>query len=159
MDLLAPRVVTAAMKLRCLLLARKAMTNLDSVLKSRHHLADKDPSSQSCGFSGSHVWMWELNHKKSWALKNWWFWTVVLEKTLECPLDCQEIQPVHLKGNQSWIFIGRTDVESKLQSFGHLMRRADSLEKTLMLGKLEGRRRRKWQRMRWHHRLNGRGFG
>ena len=96
--------------------------------------------------------MWELDYKESWALKNWCFWTVVLEKTLERPLDCKEIQPVHLKGNQSWIFIGRTDTELKLQYFGHLMRRTDSLEKTLVLGKIEGGRRRGWQRTRW---LNG----
>ena len=74
---------------------------------------------------------------------------MVLEKTLESPLDCEEIQPVHPNGNQSWIFIGRTDAELKLQYFGHLMRRTDSLEKTLMLGKIEGRRKRGQQRMRW----------
>ena len=102
----------------------------------------KSPSSQSYGFSSSHVWMWELDYKESWALKNWWFWTVVLEKTLESPLDCKEIQPVHPEGNQSWIFIGRTDAEVETQYFGHLMWRTDSLEKTLMLGKIKGRRRR-----------------
>ena len=74
---------------------------------------------------------------------------MVLEKTLESPLDCKEIQPVHPKGNQSWVFIGRTDVEAETQYFGHLMRRADSFEKTLMLGKIEGRKRRGRQRMRW----------
>ena len=92
--------------------------------------------------------MWELDHKESWALKNWCFWTVVLEKT-ESPLDCKEIQTVHPKGNQSWIFIGRTDVEAETQYFGHLMRRADSFKKTPMLGKIEGGRRRGQQRMRW----------
>ena len=75
--------------------------------------ANKGPSSQSYGFSSSHVWMWELDYKESWAPKNWCFWTVVLEKTLGSPLDCKEIQPVHPKGNQSWIFIGRTDVEAE----------------------------------------------
>ena len=94
----------------------------------------------------------ELDYKESWAPKNWCFWTVVLEKTLESPLDCKEIQPVHPKGDQSWEFIGRTDVELKLQYFGHLMQRADSFEVTLMLGKTEGRRRRGRQRMR---RLDG----
>ena len=84
------------------------MTNLDSVLKNRHHFADKGPDSQSYGFSGSQVWMWELDHKESWVLKNWYFWTVVLEKTFESPLDCKEIQPVNPKGNQSCILIGRT---------------------------------------------------
>ena len=81
--------------------------------------------------------------------KNWCFWTVVLENTLNSPFDCKEIQPVHPKGNQSWIFIGRTDAEVKFQYFGHLMWRTDSLEKTLMPGKIKDRRRRGWQRMRW----------
>ena len=89
------------------------MTNLDSILKSRHYFANKGPCSQSYVFSCSHNWMWELDYKEIWVLKNWCFWTVVLEKTLESPLDCREIQPVHRKGNQSWIFIGRTDVEAK----------------------------------------------
>ena len=97
---------------RCLLLERKVMTNLDSILKSRD-ITNKGPSSQSYGFSSSHVWMWELHYKESWAPKNWCFWTVVLEKTLESPLDCKEIQPFHPKGNQSWVFIGRTDVEAE----------------------------------------------
>ena len=95
-------------------------------------------------FSSSHVWMWELDYKESWVLKNCCFWTVVLEKTLESPLDSKEIQSVHPKGNQSWIFIGRTDAEA-----GHLIQRTDSLEKTLMLGKTEGRRRRGQGRTRW----------
>ena len=81
--------------------------------KQRHYLANKGPSSQSYGFSSSRVWMWELDYKESWAPKNWCFWTVVLEKILESPLDCKEIQPVHPKGNQSWIFIGRIDAEDK----------------------------------------------
>ena len=97
---------------RCLLLGRKAMTNLDSILKSRD-TTNKGPSSQSYGFSNSHVWLWELDYKESWVPKNWCFWTVVLEKTLESPLDCKEMQPVHPKGNQSWIFIGRTDAEAE----------------------------------------------
>ena len=93
--------------------------------------------------------MWALDYKESWAPKNWCFWTVVLEKTLKSPVDCQEIQPVHPKGDQSWIFIRRTGAEAKTPIPGHLMQRTDSLEKTLMLGKIEGRRRRGWQRMRW----------
>ena len=93
--------------------------------------------------------MWELEYKESWVLKNWCFWTVVMEKTLESSLDCKEVQPVHPKGNQSWIFIGRIDAKPKLQYFGHLMWRPDSFEKTLMLGKIENGRRRRWQRMRW----------
>ena len=97
---------------RLFLLGRKAMTNLDSILKSRD-IANKGPPSQSYGFSSSQVWMWELAYKESWALKNWCFWTVVLEKTLEGPLDCKEIQPVNPKGNQSWMFIGRADAEAE----------------------------------------------
>ena len=90
--------------------------------------------------------MWELDYKESWALKSWCFWTVVLEKTLESPLDCKEIQPLHPKGNQSWVFIGRTDAEAETPI---LWLPDDSLEKFLMLGKTEVRRRRGQQRMRW----------
>ena len=119
----------------------------------RHHinktetlLCQQRSSSQSYGFSSSHVWMWELDHKEGWVLKNWCLLTVALEKTLESSLDCKEIKPVNPKGNQPWIFIGRTDAEVlqyfKLQYFGHLMWRADLLKKTLMLGKIEGRKRR-----------------
>ena len=98
---------------RCLFFGRKAMTNLDSILQSRDITLNKGPSSQSCGFSSSHVWMWEWEYKESWALKNGCFWTVVLEKTIESPLDSKEIQPVHPKENQSWIFIGRNDAEAE----------------------------------------------
>ena len=83
------------------------------IKKQRHYFANKGPSSQSYGFSSSHVWMSKSDYKESWAHKNWCFWIVVLEKTLESPLDCKEIQPVNLKGNQSWIFIGRTDTEAE----------------------------------------------
>ena len=83
------------------------------IKKKRHYFANKDLSSQSYDFSSIHVWMWELDYKESWALKNWCFWTVVLEKTLESPLDSKEIQPIHPKGNQSWIFIGRADAEAE----------------------------------------------
>ena len=96
---------------RCLLLGRKAMTNLDSILKSRD-ITLQTKVCVACGFCSSHVCMWDLDHKEGWMLKNWWSWTVVFEKTLKSPLDCKEIQPVHPKGNQSWIFIGRTDAES-----------------------------------------------
>ena len=89
------------------------MTSLDSILKSRHYFANKGPSSQSYSFSKSHVWMWELDHEESWVPKNWCFWTVVLEKTLESPLDCKEIKPVHPKGNQSWIVFERTGAEAE----------------------------------------------
>ena len=133
---------------RCLLLVTKAVTNLDNILKSRHYFVDKDLSSQSYGFSSSHVWILELHHKESWVPKNWCFWTVVLEKTLESPLDCKEIKPVNLKGNQP--FLKEVLIlKLKLQYFGHLMWRTDTLEKTPMLEKIEGRLRRRWQRMKW----------
>ena len=93
--------------------------------------------------------MWELDCEEGWAPKNWCFWTVVLEKTLESPLDCKDIKPVNPKGNQSWIFIGRTDAEAEAPILWHLMWRANSLEKTLMLGKIEGGRRRGPRKMRW----------
>ena len=118
------------------------------IKKQRHYFAKEGLSSQDYGFSNSHVWMWESDCKESWALRNWCFWTVVLEKTLESPLDSKEIQPVHPRGNQSWVFIEGLMLKLKLQYFDHLMRRADSLEKILMLGKIEGRRR-GWQGMRW----------
>ena len=95
--------------------------------------------------------MWELNYKESWVPKNWCLWTVVLEKTLESPSDCKEIQSVHPKGNQSWVLLEGLMLKLKLQYFGHLMWKADSFEKTLILGKIEGRRRRGWQRIRWLH--------
>ena len=93
--------------------------------------------------------MWELDHKEGWAVKNWCFWTLVLEKTLESPLDSEEIKPVHSKGNQSWIFIKRTDAEAETPVLWPPDRRANSLQKTLMLGKIEGRKRTGQQRMRW----------
>ena len=86
---------------KCLPLGRKVMTNLDSILKSRGIICNKSPSSESYGFSSSHVWMWELDYTDNWTLKNWCFWTVLLEKTLESPLDCKEIEPVHPKGDKS----------------------------------------------------------
>ena len=116
------------------------------------------PSSQSYGFSSSHVWMWELDHKENWALKNWWFWTVVLEKTLESPLDCKEIQSVHPKGNKSWIFIGRDDAKAETP----ILWPPD--EKNWLLGKgsvaekdwrQEAKGRTEDEMVGWHHRLNG----
>ena len=98
---------------RCLFLGRKVMTNLDSIQKQRHYFANKGPSSQSYGFSSSHVWMWELDYKESWAPKNWCFWTVVFEKTLKSPLDCKEIQPVHSEGDQPWDLFGRNDAKAE----------------------------------------------
>ena len=108
-------MVTAAMKLKdTCSLGKKAMTNLDNITRlQRHYFADKGPSSQSYSFSNTHVWMWELDHTKAWALKNWCFQTVVLEKTLESPLDCKEIKPVNPTGDQSWIFTGDTVAETE----------------------------------------------
>ena len=115
-------------------------------IKSRDIIAEKGPCIHDLAIR--HVWMWELDHEENWALKNWCFWTVVLEKTLESPLDFK-IKPVNPKGNQSWIFTGRTDAEAETPILWSLMQRTDSLEKILMLGKIEGRRRRGLQRMRW----------
>ena len=111
--------------------------------------------------------MWEFDYKESWVLKNWCFWTVVLEKTLESHLDCKEIQPVHPKGDQSWVFIGRTDVEAETPILwppdrkSWLIGKVWCWGKCLMLGKIEGRRKRGWQdeMVGWHHRLSGHGFG
>ena len=102
------QMVTAAMKLK-----ESYDQPRQHIKKQRHYFANKGPSSQSYGFSSGQEWMWELDYKESWAAKNWCFWTVVLEKTLESPLDCKEIQPVHPKGDQSWIFIGRTNAEAE----------------------------------------------
>ena len=132
---------------RHLLLGRKSMTNLDSILKSKDISLPTKAVLSKLWFSSCHVWMWELDYKESWALKDWYFWTVGLEKTPVSPLDCKEVQSIHSKGNQSWIFIGRTHTEAEAPIFGHLMSRPDSWEKILMVGKIEGRRRREWQRM------------
>ena len=117
--------------------------------KQRHYFANKSPSSQSYCFSSGHVWMWELDCKESWALKNWCFWTVVLEKTLESPLDCKEIKRVRTKGNQPWISTGRTDAGADAPILWPPEEKIWLLKNTLMLGKIEGRRRRGRQRMKW----------
>ena len=146
---------------RHMLLGRKAMTNLDIIKKQRHYFANKDPSSQSYGFSSSRVWIWELDYKESWVPKNWCFWTEVLKKTLEGPLDCKEIQPVNPKGNQSWIFIGRTDAEAETPILW------PPGEKNWLTGKdpnagKDWRQKEKGmakdEMVGWHHRLNGHGF-
>ena len=134
---------------RRLLLGKKVMTNLDSIFKSRDITLPTGLSSQDYGFSSGHVWMWELDCEEGWAPKNWCFWTLVLEKTLESPSDCKEIQPVHSKGDQPWVFIGRTEVEAETPILWPSHQRVDSLEKTLMLGGTGGRRRRGQQRMTW----------
>ena len=132
------------------------------IKKQSHYFAKKGLSSQSYGFSSSHVQMWEWDYKESWALKNWCFWTVVLEKTLESPLECKEIQPVHPKGDQSWIFIGRTDVEAEIPIF-----RPPNV-KNWLTGK-DPDARKDWgqekkgttedEMVGWHHCLNGHGLG
>ena len=131
---------------RCLLLGRKLrklrQTPKQRIKKQRHDFANKGPSSQNYGFSSSHVWMWKLDHKGGWAPNNWYFQVVVLEKTLESPLDCKENKPVHPKGNQPEYSL--EGLILKLLYFDHLVWRADSLEKTLALGQVEGRRRRGW---------------
>ena len=141
---------------RCLLLGRKVTTILDSVWKSRDiTLSTKIPIVKTMIFSSSHVQIWELDHKEDWALKNCCFQIVVLEKTLESPLDSKEINPVNPKGtvnpkgNQPWIFTGKTDAKASASILGHLIQRADSLEKIAKLEKIEGRRRRGWQRIKW----------
>jgi len=122
---------------RHLLHGRKAMTNLDNVFKKqRHHFANKGLYSQSYGFSHGHVRMWELDHKEGWGLKNWCFWIVVLQKTLKSLLDYKEITPVNPKGNQPWVFIGRTDAEGEELILWPPDVKNQLTEKTLMLGKI-----------------------
>ena len=155
-------MVTAAMKLKdTCSLEGKLLQTRQCIKKQWHHFASKGLYSQSYGFSSSHVWMWELDHKEVWVPKNWCFWIVMLEKTLESPLYCKEIKPVNPKGNQPWIFIGMTDAEAEVPIFGHQIWRTDSVEKTLMLGKTEGRTRRRVTKdeiVGWHHWLNGHEF-
>ena len=134
------------------LLGRKAMTNLDSVLKIRHDFANKGLYSQSYSFSSSHAWMWELDHKESWVPKNWCFWTVVLRRLLRVPWGARRSNQSILKEMSPEYSLEGLMLKLKLQHFGHLMQRTNSLEKTLMLGKTEGRRKRGWQGMKW---LNG----
>ena len=142
----------AAVKLKMLSPWKKSYDKpRQHIQKQRHYFSDKGSYSQAMVFPVV-MWMWELDHKQGWALKNLCLQSVVLEKTLRSPLDCKEIKPVNLKGNQPWISLEGLMLKLKLQYFGHLMWRVDSLEKTLKLGKMEGRRRRGWQRMRW---LNG----
>ena len=119
------------------------------IKKQRHYFANKGPSSQGYGFSSGHVWMWELDCEEGWVPKNWCFWTVVLEKTLDIPLDCRRSNQSILKEISPGCSLEGVILKLKFQYFGHLIRRVDSLEKTLVLGKIEGRGRRGWQRMRW----------
>ena len=148
---------------RCLLLGRQVMTNLDSILKSRDiTLPTKEGlSGQGYGFSSGHVWISELDYKESWAPKNWCFWAVVLEKTLENPLDCKEIQPVHPQGDQSWVFIGRTDAEAETPILWPPEVKSWLICKDPDAGKDWGQEEKGWEHemFGWHHRHNGHEFG
>ena len=147
---------------RQLLLGRKVMTNLDSILKSR----DITLPTKVClvkamaDYSSSHIWMWMLNYKESWALKNWCFWTVVLEKTLKSPLDCKGIQPVHPKGDQSWVFTGRTDVEAETPILWPPDGKSWLIWKDPDAGKERGQEKgtTEDEMIGWHHWLNAHGF-
>ena len=119
------------------------------IKKQRHYFDNKGLSSLGYGFSSGHVWIWELDYKESWVVKNWCFWTVVLEKTLESPLDARRSNQSILKEISPGCSLEGLMLKLKLQYFGHLMRRTDSFEKTLMLGKIEDERRRGWRRIRW----------
>ena len=143
-------MVTAAMKLKdTCSLEEELWQTRQHIKKWRHYFANKGMSSQNFGFPSSYVWMWELDYKERWLPKNWCFWILVLEEILESPLSCKEIKPLHPKRNESWIFIGRTDAKSETTIPWPPDSRANSLEKTLMLGKIEGRRRRGQERMGW----------
>ena len=143
-----------------LLLGRKVMTNLNCVKKQRHHFADKGPYIQGCGLSSSHIRMWELDNKESWAPKNWCFRTVVLERTLESPLEGKDIKPVNLKGNQLWILFGRTDAEADAP----ILWPPDV--KSILIGK-DPHARKDWRHKRatkdemvgWHHQFNAHELG
>ena len=156
-------IMTAAMKLKD---ACSLEVSYDKprqhIKKQKHYFANKVPSSQRYGFSNSNVWMWELDYKESWVPKNWNFWTVVLEKTLEGPLDCKEIQPVNPKGDQSWIFIGRTDVEAETPILWPPDVKSWLIWKDPVAGK-DWMQKEKGttedEMVGWHHRLNGHGFG
>ena len=147
---------------RCLLLGRKVMTNLDSIFKSRDiTLATNVLLLKAYGFSSGHVWMWELDHKEGWAPKSRCFWTVVLKKTLESPLDCKEIKPINPKGNQSWIFIGITDAEAEATILWPSDVKSWLIKKDPDAGKVLRQEKgiTEYEMAGWHHRLNGHGFG
>ena len=132
------------------------------IKKKRHYFTNKGLSIQSYSFSSSHIWMWELDYKENWTPKNWCFWTVVLEKILESPLDCKEIQPVHPKGNQFWIFIGRTDTEAEI-----LILWQPNVKNRLIGKDPDAGKDWKWEEkgtaedemVGWHHQLDGHGLG
>ena len=155
-------MVTAAMKLKdAYSLEEKLWPTNQHIMKQRHYFANKGLSSQGYGFSSSPVWMWEFNYKESWMLKNWYFWILVLKNTLESPLNCKEIQPVHPKGNQSWIFIGRTDAEIET-----LILWLPDVKNWLIWKDPDAGKDGRWEEKEttedemvgWHHRLNGHEF-
>ena len=132
------------------------------IKKQRHYFANKGLSGQGYSFSSGHVWMWELDCEESWALKNWCFWTVVLEKTLESPLDCKEIQPVHSKGDQSWLLIGRTDAEAETPVLWPPHAKSWVIGKDPDAGRDWGQEEKgmtEGEMSGWHHLLNRHGFG
>ena len=145
------QMVTAAMKLKDAPLKKSHDQSRQNIKKQRHYFTNKGRSSQSYDFSSSHVWMWELDYKESWAPKNWCFWTVVWRKLLGVSWTSRRSNQSILKKFSPGCSLEGLMLKQKLQYFGHLMRRTNSFEKTLMLGKIEGRRRRAWQRMRWLH--------
>ena len=157
------QMVAAAMKLKdTCSLGEKYDTHRQCIKKQRHYFTDNGPSSQRCVFSSSHVWLWELEYKERWVLKNWCFWTVVLEKTLESPLDCKEIQPVHPKGGQSWVFIGRTNVEAETPILWPPDAKSWLIGRDPDAGKDWGQEEKGMtedEMVGWHHQLNGHGFG
>ena len=162
---LAPRslqMATAAMKLGGVLLEEKYDHSRQHAKNQRHYFANKGPSSQGYDFSSSQVWVWQLEYKESWVPKNWCFWTVVLEKILLSPLDCKEIQLVHPKENQSWIFIGRTDAEAETSILWPPDAKSWLIWKNPDTGKDWGQEEKgmtEGKMVGWHHWLNGHGFG
>ena len=156
------QMMIAAMKLKDAYSLESYDQPRQHIRKQRHYFANKGPSSQGYGFSSGHVWMWELDYKEGWVLKNLCFWTVVLEKPLESPLGCKEIQPVHPKGDQSWVFIGRTDAEEETLILWPPHAKNWLLGKNPDVGKdwrWEEKGMTEDEIVGWHHRLNGHGFG
>ena len=146
------QMVIAAMKLKDAYSLEGKLWPRQHIKKHRHYFANKGPSSQSCGFSSSHVWLWEVGHKEAWVPKNWCFWTVVLEKTLESPLDCKE------KGDQSWMFIGRTDVKAETPILWPPHVKSWLIGKDSDAGRDWGQEEKgtiEDEMARWHHRLDG----
>ena len=157
------QMVTTAMKLKdaCSLEEKSYDQPRQHIKKQRHYFANKGPSSQSYGFSSSHVWMWDLDYRESWAPKNWCFWTVVLEKTLVSPLDSRDIKPVHPKGDQSWIFIRRTDAQAETPIHWPPDSKSWLIWKDPDAGKDWGQEEKEMTEdeiIGWHHRLDGHEF-